>query len=253
MAVTEVDETQDTRHGMKPFFSYYGGKYRAAPRYPEPLHGRIIEPFAGSAGYALRYPDLQVTLVDANPKIAAIWRYLIGTKASEIQLLPIIGPDECLDDYPEIPEEAGFLIGFWLNRGSARPERRPSAWHRKFQATGERPLSRWSPEARNRVASQVAQIAHWRIIEGDYTAAPIVKGTWFVDPPYANKAGKRYPTHRVDYTRLGAYCRGLKGRVTVCEQEGATWLPFRSFLTMKATEGAKRKPSKEVIWTRDTE
>lgn len=39
---------------LKPFWRYYGGKYRAAPRYPVPLHRTIVEPFAGAAGYSLR-------------------------------------------------------------------------------------------------------------------------------------------------------------------------------------------------------
>ena len=39
---------------LKPFWRYYGGKYRAAPAYPPPRLGTIVEPFAGSAGYSLR-------------------------------------------------------------------------------------------------------------------------------------------------------------------------------------------------------
>ena len=42
--------SQGTATKLKPFFTYYGGKYRAAPKYPEPVHGSIVEPFAGSAG-----------------------------------------------------------------------------------------------------------------------------------------------------------------------------------------------------------
>ena len=41
-------------HALLPFWAYYGGKWRSAPRYPAPVHGRIIEPFAGAAGYAMR-------------------------------------------------------------------------------------------------------------------------------------------------------------------------------------------------------
>ena len=28
---------------LLPFFTYFGGKYRAAPRYPEPAHDLIVE------------------------------------------------------------------------------------------------------------------------------------------------------------------------------------------------------------------
>jgi hypothetical protein len=32
---------------LRPFWRYYGGKWRAAPRYPAPRYDTIIEPFAG--------------------------------------------------------------------------------------------------------------------------------------------------------------------------------------------------------------
>jgi len=47
---------------LRPFWRYYGGKFRAAPRYPTPTHKTIVEPFAGAAGYSLRVDDLRVHL-----------------------------------------------------------------------------------------------------------------------------------------------------------------------------------------------
>ena len=94
--------------GIKPFWNYYGGKWRAALRYPSPRHGHIIEPFAGAAGYSLRYPDYDVTLVDAYPVIAGIWRYLIATPPGEIMLIPCV---ESVDDLPPwVPQEARWLV-----------------------------------------------------------------------------------------------------------------------------------------------
>jgi len=58
---------------VRSFFYFYGGKWLAAPRYPAPRYDTIIEPFAGSAGYSLRYPDKRVVLVERDPKIAATW------------------------------------------------------------------------------------------------------------------------------------------------------------------------------------
>ncbi len=66
---------------IRPFFSFYGSKWRDAPRH-YPAYSSIIEPFAGSAGYALRYADLQVTLCDADPVIVGVWSYLINSGAS---------------------------------------------------------------------------------------------------------------------------------------------------------------------------
>src|SRR5262245_39743395 len=61
---------------IRPFFGYYGGKWRDAVRnYPPPYHGTIVEPFAGSAGYALRYWDKKVVLYERDPVVAAVWRY----------------------------------------------------------------------------------------------------------------------------------------------------------------------------------
>jgi site-specific DNA-adenine methylase len=49
--------------GLRPFFPYYGSKWRAARAYPPPLHRQIVEPFAGSAGYALRYRSREAVYV----------------------------------------------------------------------------------------------------------------------------------------------------------------------------------------------
>lgn len=73
---------------LRPFFTFYGAKWRSAPHYPTPTHGTIIEPFAGSAGYAVRWADRRVVLVDADPVIAGLWTYLTRVSAAEIRSLP---------------------------------------------------------------------------------------------------------------------------------------------------------------------
>lgn len=49
-------------------FSYYGSKSKIIRYYSEPKHDIIIEPFAGSAQYAFKYWDKQVTLIEKNKK-----------------------------------------------------------------------------------------------------------------------------------------------------------------------------------------
>ena len=50
---------------LRPFFGYYGGKWRdAVKHYPAPQFDIVMEPFAGSAGYALRYAERNVVLCD---------------------------------------------------------------------------------------------------------------------------------------------------------------------------------------------
>lgn len=149
-------------------------------RYPAPTHSTIIEPFAGGAGYSAKYSDRAVTLVERNPKIAAIWKYLLGQGARPEKVYP------------------------WL--------------------------------AANLDADK-APISHWQLTEGDYTAAPDIEATWFIDPPYNCPAGRFYQVGALDYAALATWCQSRQGQVIVCEQAGATWLPFQPLY------------GNEVIWT----
>mgnify|MGYP003674017172 FL=1 len=226
---------------IRPLFSYYGSKWRSIPRYPKPQHETIIEPFAGSAGYSLRYPDRRVILCERDPLIADLWRYLIAAKPEEIRALPLIQPDQTVDDFTLIPE-AKSLIGFWLNKGTAQPRKRPAAWFR----SGFQSYQFWGKEIRERVAVSVDKIKHWQIIEGDYTNAPsLIQASWFIDPPYQD-AGKHYKhgSKLIDYQQLSDWCQSLTGQVMVCENTGADWLPFTHLGSMKSTKGK----SKEALW-----
>lgn len=228
---------------LGPLWRYFGGKYRTAPHYPPPRHGTIVEPFAGAAGYALRYPDRRVILVERNPVIASLWRYLIKASARDIRSIPEV---EHVDELPSrVPEGARALVGFALNSGSVMPRLSLSAGRRTMRSMGRR-YEGWTAAQRERVAQRVGQIRHWRIIEGDYTDAPRVTATWFVDPPY-EEAGKHYPHQIQDFSQLGRWCRGLPGQVLVCENVGASWLPFRPFRVVKS--GLSKRTSHEALWT----
>lgn len=230
---------------LKPFFTYYGGKYRAAPHYPDPQHPLIIEPFAGAAGYSVRHYTKDVLLIEKDPVVAATWRYLIRATPEEILGLPDIRPDQSVDDL-RVHQEARWLIGWWLNKGAATSCKTPSAWMR----CGTHATSYWGKEVRARIASQVPLIRHWMLYEGTYRDAPDIEATWYVDPPY-QKAGKHYRvgSATVDYADLADFCRSRKGQVMVCENEGANWLPFRPFRAIKASEGRTGgKVSLEAIW-----
>jgi site-specific DNA-adenine methylase len=223
---------------LRPFFSFYGSKWRCAKKYPAPEHQTIIEPFAGSAGYSLRYPDHSVWLVDKDPVVAGVWQYLIGATESEILALPV-GFDH-VDDITVIPE-ARDLIGFWLNHGTTHPCRTPSSWMRK----GQHNSSFWGEVIRHRIASQVQHIRHWRISNMGYEdLLSNPTATWFIDPPYETKAGRRYRFSDIDYERLGAWCRSRQGQVIACDQAGAEWLPFHHLADVKSTLGK----SSEMIW-----
>lgn len=230
---------------VHPFFTFFGGKWRAAPHYPAPRHGTIVEPFAGSAGYAVRYCDRDVVLIEPDPLIAATWRYLLRVSPEELRALPDIANDQTVDDLP-VCEEARLLIGWWCNKGASRPMKSPAAWMR----SGIRPRSYWGPEIRERLASEVDRIRHWTLIEGGYEEAPEIEATWFIDPPY-RYAGRnyRYGSSDIDYEHLAEWCRARRGQTIVCESLGADWLPFARFHTIK-TSPAKHggKKSQELVW-----
>lgn len=244
---TEIGEGSTGIQPMRPFFGYYGGKWRDAPKhYPAPRFSTIVEPFAGSAGYSLRYPEWTVILCEIDPAVAEIWRYLTRVSASEILNLPDMPDDTNVDDLP-IVQEAKWLIGMWLNRGVATPRKRPSRWMRE----GIRPGCFWGKAVRQRLAAQVERIRHWQIYNRSYLECPApAAATWFIDPPYQH-AGRhyRFGADLIDYERLGAWCTSRLGQVIVCENAGATWLPFRELASVRTTRS--RRLSKEVYWSNE--
>lgn len=234
---------------LLPFFTFYGGKWRSAPHYPPPVFNTIVEPFAGSAGFSVRYPQCGVTLVDADAAIVETWRYLIRVSPAEILRLPDVFNGQTVDDLSVAPE-ARLLIGWWLNKGASTPCKTPSAWMR----LGTHATSYWGESIRNRIASQVEQIRHWKVVQGTYADAPPSRATWFIDPPY-EKAGRHYRcgSNAIDYGALGEWCRSRDGQVIVCENEGAAWLPFSTFRGTKASPAKHGgKVSHEVVWLNHT-
>ena len=227
---------------MRPFWMYYGGKWRLAPRYPAPRYDRIVEPFAGAAGYSVRHNAPIVKLYDTDPIIVGVWRWLIKATIHEVMSLPDIGEGQTVDDYQMCPE-ARWFVGFWMNKGVAQPRQRPSAWLR----AGVRPRSNWGAEVRARIALQLAQIRHWHVNLRHYAELPTYAATWFVDPPYQGKAGSHYTqgSGAIDYGHLAEWCSSLRGQVIVCERAGAQWLPFEPLCNAKTSRGHAR----EVAWT----
>lgn len=234
------------RTGLSPFFSYYGSKQRDAGKYPDPRYDTIIEPFAGSAGYSLRYYDRKVILYEKNEIIFGVLDYLIHAPAYEIGRFPAWV--EHVDHLPHwVPQEGRDLVGLWMNISNTGPRKTPSTRCREGKG--------WRAGIRDRIAAQMPFIRHWKVRLGSYEEAPNIKATWHIDPPYIDK-GIHYPcsSEHIDYKALANWCRSRPGQVMVCEQEGADWLPFKPLHVVPAhSSRGKKATTAEVLWVKPDE
>jgi hypothetical protein len=206
---------------------------------------QIVEPFAGSAGYALRYPDLEVLLVERDERVAAVWRWLLQVTPDEVLALPDVPPGVTVDDLG-LEGPARWFVGFHLNPGQTVPARQRSKWRTVWAHKG------WHAGIRKTVADQLRNIRHWRLIQDSYEqASEVVAGpaTWFVDPPYEGRAGRAYRGTRLDYDDLARWVEGLRGQVIVCEAAGADWLPFTPIWQTRGIKGRSR----EAVYVRYSE
>jgi hypothetical protein len=234
--------------GLYQFLSYYGAKKRSAKHYPPPTNNTIIEPFAGSAGYSLLYYDRQVKLYDINPKLVAVWSYLIKATKSDILNLPLLTPEDTVDSF-NISQEEKWFIGWWLHMSAGgAPRKRLSPWGCSKLITNSG--SAWGYKCRERIANQVDRIKHWTIDLMSYDQIPNQEATWFIDPPYQGKNGKAYKYHSIDYDNLSQWCQNRIGQSIACEEYGANWLPFKP-LKQVSTHGGARHKMPEGIWTND--
>lgn len=231
-------------------FYYYGGKRRLARRYPGPLYDVIVEPFAGSAAYALRHLDPstrartieRVILVEKDPRVCETWERLLAMEPEDVTALPIPKVGERIDDFLLMTAAASNRIA--RSESMIVTDRMPTAIGRMF-----RQIAAILPHAKGRV----------EVIQGDYTEAPDIEATWFVDPPYwVNGRGQPGTDRRqglgyardcdsttIDYDALAAWCRSRRGQTIVCEQAGATWLPFEHLRWARDSVGNK---AAEVVW-----
>lgn len=212
---------------------FYGRKKKIIASYPRPVHPTIIEPFAGSASYALHEDNWRrrVIIIERDPQLAALWRWVIQ-EATELDIRGFPDP---------VPGEQTPHLLHILHSASKR-------WW-QYNKCGVTPqlISAWEA-SKPYMASCIRKVKHWEIIEGDYSLAPDIEATWFIDPPYQGDAGTgyRFGSDALDYKVLGEWCQGRQGQVMVCEGAGAVWLPFQPHRTLQAAAG---KISGEVLYT----
>lgn len=218
-------------------WSYYGNKSKLVNLYPEPNYDTIIEPFAGTARYALKYWNKQVILRDTNNVIISIWKYLQNASVKDIEALPEL--ENKGDKLPEyLSQEEKWLLGFAMNRGSSQPKLSYSGWGAR-----DREITRH----KKRIVRDLHKIKHWDIQLGSYDSIHNTIATWFIDPPY-EKEGKYYkdPSKAIDYSNLADWCKERNGQVIVCETTTAKWLPFVPLT--KSRGRIKQEMSTEAIY-----
>lgn len=217
-------------------FSYYGSKSKIVGYYPPPKHKRIIEPFAGSARYSLKYWQNDVLLVDKYPVIVKLWNWLINEATEkEILALPSVVENDMIEKFDWLCQEEKWLMGFSLNRGSAQPKNKV----KKFSDGWE--------NVKKRIANDLHKIRHWNIIEGDYRDVENIEATWFIDPPYQfGGQWYKHSNNTINFNELALWCKNRNGQSIVCENTKADWLPFKGVVDLV---GTTKNKTTEAIWS----
>jgi site-specific DNA-adenine methylase len=213
-------------------FYYYGRKKQIAKYYPSPHCDTIIEPFAGAAAYSL-YGDnwkKNVILIEKDVKVFQIWDWLINyATVEEIRHLPDLKVGEKSSEFLHIVH-AATKMAF------------------QFKTIKVTPILERNWEISRRIfAENLYKVKHWTIINGEYSNAPDIEATWFIDPPYKGDAGMgyRFSSKMLDYEKLSRWALSRKSEIIFCEGNNGDYLPFQPLLNLKGVAG---KVSKEMIY-----
>jgi hypothetical protein len=218
-------------------FSYFGSKAKLARLYPRPKHRLLIEPFAGSARYSLLHADHDIWINDLNPRIYRIWRWLQQATRRDIECLPELRRGQDVRRIKWLSEVERDLMGLALCCAQTQPRNIYSGW-----AADKDDCRR----LKCRLLDRLEDIRDWTVTNLDYLDLPDVEATSFIDAPY-QFARLAYPENEIDYEELAAWCRSRRGQVIVCEELGATWLPFRPLKTV----WTQTRRMTEAVWVRD--
>jgi len=96
--------------------------------------------------------------------------------------------------------------------------------------------------SRPNIANNIHRIKGWEFLQRDYTDAPQIEATWFIDPPF-EVGGNHYAFSYVDYNFLAEWSKNRSGQVIVCE--AFTWLG--NGVNNGGLNGAKKRSN--LIWT----
>jgi site-specific DNA-adenine methylase len=221
-------------------FSYYGSKSKIVGCYPPPKHQKIVEPFAGSARYSLKYFDREVLLVDKNETVIKVWKWLQGCSRNDLIKLPRLTKGMDIRTLGLSEDEMNF-VGFMAGVAQGMPRMIVSP----FAAIHFEEARKNKYET---VADQLYKIKHWGIRCDDYKNMTNEEATWFIDPPYQFGGEHQYKHNNkhLDYDELAGWCRKREGQVIVCENTKADWMDFRPMIKI---QGAANSFTTEAIWS----
>ncbi len=214
-------------------WSYYGSKSKIINIYPPPKYGKIIEPFAGSARYALKYWDRDVLLVDKYIGIFMAWEYVINASKKDVFSLPKLKPGDNINDF-DISDGEKHLLSFLVNVGNTGRN-----------TMTDRSFGMYDQQIKN-IGNNVFKVKHWKINLGSYEEIKNQEATWFIDPPY-QFGGHEYKENNknIDFGSLANWSIDRKGQTIVCENTKADWMDFKP---MKEMQGQVHKTT-EAIWS----
>ena len=216
-------------------WSYYGSKSRVVHLYPPPKEDLIIEPFAGSARYSLRYFEKEVLLVDKYEVIIRVWKYLQQCTPKDILCLPKLSTGMEINKLGLSEDECLFL-GLLAGIASTSPRNKVSAY------SGEQ---NGRKNKMKNIANQLHKIKHWKFIHGSYEDIPNQTATWFIDPPY-EFGGHAYVENKINFKSLAEWSKNRGGQIIVCENTKASWMDFKPMSKMR---GANLNYTTEAIWS----
>lgn len=218
-------------------FSYYGSKSKVVDFYPPPKHDKIIEPFAGSARYALKYYDRDILLVDKYEVVIKIWKWLQKCSPDDILKLPRFETGIDLRKC-NLSEEEMLFLGMCAGIASTSPRYKISPFAGEQNGRKHR---------FKRIADSLHKIKHWEIRQGCYTEIGNESATWFIDPPY-QFGGYKYIENKIDFEKLSKWVQSRNGQSIVCENTKANWLPFKPVIKQR---GAGQTFTTEAIWSNE--
>jgi len=216
-------------------FSYYGSKSKIVDYYPPPKHNKIIEPFCGSARYALKYWQKDVLIMDKSENLIKVWKWLQQCSKQDILGLPKLTTGLDIRKI-ELSEIERTFLSYLVASG------RPSNIVTKFMD-----YDNGNKKVYKRIADSLELIRHWEIKLGSYTELENEEATWFIDPPYMY-GGEHYKESNksIDFNKLAEWCKTRNGQTIVCENMKADWLPFKP---LKKIQGACQTNTIEAIWS----